>query len=73
MDNETERLLKNRILSRSNAIYLLERLNDPDFMDPEDMEDFSAMSNDELLENICSSGTIHDEDIDAVVDDSVTL
>lgn len=60
-------MLRNRKLERADAIVLLERLNDPDDMEPEDMTDYSAMTNEQLLEEICLSGTIHDEDIDAVI------
>ena len=67
MDAEAESLLVNRELTRDSAIHLLERLNDPETMGTSDFVDFKSLTNDELLEAICLSGTIHDDEIDAVV------
>jgi hypothetical protein len=57
-----------RKVRRSDAIGALNDLFDPSYMDEEDRQDYAAMSNEELLEQICSSGLVHDEDVDAVID-----
>lgn len=61
-------VVRNRQVKRADAIAALNGLFDPDYMDEEDRQDYSSMTNEELLENVCLSGLVHDDDIDAVVD-----
>lgn len=56
--------------TRADAIMVLNALNED--LDPEDQQDYSNMSNDELESELCLSGMIHDEYMAGVFDDLPT-
>jgi len=61
-----------RTFTRSEAIDILIEQSDPDVdeMPSEDFETYvEGLSNEELEEELCLTGYIHDEDMGGVVDD----
>lgn len=56
----------NLTAKRADVIAALKGLQDPD--EEEEGQDYDSMSNDDLLGEVCLSGLVHDEDIDAVID-----
>ena len=59
-----------RTFTRTEAIELLKQLADSQFGDPDEYDnpDPTTLSNEELEEELCLSGVVHDNDILGVVD-----
>ena len=60
-----------RTYTRSEAVQLLNQLTESQFGDPDEYDDPdpTTLTNEELEEELCLSGVVHDEDMAGVVDD----
>jgi len=60
------------VITRSEAISSLRQLEDDQFPDGEEyfIPNYTSMTNEELRDELCLSGTYHDTKLDAVVDDA---
>ena len=62
---------KPRTFTRTEAIQLLTMLEASQFDDDYEELDLANMSNEDLEEELCMSGVVHDNDMLGVVDDAV--
>ena len=54
--------------TRTEARQIIDDSFDPDFMEEEDRLDTASMTDEELEEELCSSGYVHDDDFGGIVD-----